>query len=109
MHLASPAIHWSARARIPLLYGHEAAKNRRGCRNAFAFDRARFSGVAAALLLSRHPTGQRNDGLALASPHLRHHVDRLALLFQSSTDARDEKVRPQAAHQDLPGVDAWGD
>src|SRR5207253_6958523 len=76
------------------------------CTNAFALDRVELSGLAAALLLSRHTARQRNDRLTLVASRLRHYLDRLALLFQSGPDARDEAVRPQASRQDLSRADA---
>src|SRR5207247_6005631 len=77
------------------------------CTNAFAFDRAELSGVAPALLVPRHAARERNDGLALVASGLRHHLDRLSLLFQSGPDARDEAMRSKAAHQDLSRAHAW--
>src|SRR5216684_3994568 len=65
--------------------------------------------MAAALLVPRYATRQRNDGAALAAPHLRHHLDRTALFFQPGANTRDEKVRSPATNQDLSGVDVWCD
>src|SRR6266853_2732285 len=65
--------------------------------------------MAAALLVPRYAARQRNDGAALATPHLRHYLDRLALFFQSGVNASDEEVRSQATNQNLSRADARRD
>src|SRR5258708_38299147 len=62
-----------------------------------------------ALLVPRYAARQRNDGTALASSHLRHHLDRLALFFQPGPDAGDEEVRSRAENQNLSGADVRRD
>src|SRR6266478_3745161 len=65
--------------------------------------------MAAALFVPRYAARQRNDGAALAAPHLRHHLDRLALFFQPGPDAGDEEVRSRAENQNLSGTDVRRD
>src|SRR5258707_15577372 len=65
--------------------------------------------MEAALHLAGWGAGERNDGAALASSHLRDHLDRAALFFQSGADAGDEEVRSHAAHQNLSGADVRRD
>src|SRR6266446_5534782 len=65
--------------------------------------------MAAALFVPRYAARQRNDGAALAAPHLRHHLDRLALFFQPGPDAGDEEVRSRAENQNLSGADVRRD
>src|SRR5215470_2793817 len=52
--------------------------------------------------------GERNACAPLASPHLRHHLDWPALLFQPRAHSRDEAVRSPTARQDLSETDAGG-
>src|SRR5437879_5212524 len=77
--------------------------------NAFAFDRARVSRMATTLLVPRDSACERDDGAALASSRLRHHLDRLALFFQSRSDAGDEEVRSRTENQNLSGADVRRD
>src|SRR5216683_8442035 len=65
--------------------------------------------METALHLFGWGAGERNDGAALASSHLRDHLDRLAVFFQSGPEAGDEEVRSHAAHQNLSGADVRRD
>src|SRR5258708_39510257 len=76
------------------------------CRLVSASSPGHVSRMAAAFLVSRYAARQRNDLVALAAPRLWDHLDRPALFFQPGADARDEKVRSPATHQNLSRADA---
>src|SRR5216684_8163021 len=79
------------------------------CTHAFLSPGDFVSRMAAALLVSRYAACQRNDCVAVAAPRFRNHLDWAALFFQSGAHTGNEKVRSQAANQDLSRADAWRD